>query len=147
MWAMYSYTCRHINMQRHCTHKHTNLGPYSDITLHQWFLPNLQPPPWEITQSLSSHHGVKYTPLESNRGGGWMDSVFGVVRGQDVVGSNFQHDRSGDEKNGGEGGFSGENAKRIGCVTVPEGVEGVLIQGFGWWEMELNGIEEGLCRH
>lgn len=30
------------------------------------------------------------------------------------------------------GGFSGENAKRIGCVTVPEGVEGVLIQGFGW---------------
>lgn len=34
--------------------------------------PKFKPPPWEITQSLSSHRPMKYTPLESNCGG-WRD--------------------------------------------------------------------------
>lgn len=34
--------------------------------------PKFKPPPWEITQSLSNHRGMKYTPLESNSGG-WRE--------------------------------------------------------------------------
>ncbi|CAB1458324.1 unnamed protein product [Pleuronectes platessa] len=50
-------------------------------------------PPWEITQSLSSHQGVKYTPLESSRGG-WR----WVVRGQEVESSKCECVRCGDGK-------------------------------------------------
>lgn len=93
------------------TRRHTNPRRRSDITPHHWFLPNLQPPPWEITQCLSSHQGVKYTPLESNRGG-WRDRV---VRGQEVASSKYERVRFGDGK--------WENADGNVCVTEPEGAE------------------------
>lgn len=119
-----NYILLHMQTHRYAvtphtrTHTHTNHSPCSDITPHHWFLPNLQPPPWEITQSLSSHQGVKYTPLKSNRGG-WRDRAVGVVRGQEVAGSKCEIWRW---KMRGE--FSEENAKRNVCVCDCSGGSG-----------------------
>lgn len=103
----------------HCRYAdtHTHTDPSSDITPHHCLLPNLQSPPWEITKSLSSHQGVKYTPLKSNRGG-WRDSAVGVAREAASV-------RAPEKEDGGM------------RATALEGEDGVLIGRFGWREMEL----------
>lgn len=110
-----SSTCRPRPRQTHrytmtpYTHRLTNPSPDADITTHHWLLANLQhphtppphpTPPWEITQSLSSHQGVKYTPLEKQprREGGGTGLLFGVVRGQEVASSKCKHVRFGDGK-------------------------------------------------
>lgn len=132
LYTIRFYTFRHRDMQQQ-QHTHRNPSPRSDITPHHWFLPNLQPPPWEITQSVQPLGREIHTPGKQPR---WVEGL----------GS-----RGGEGPRGGEyrvwvcevwtwkmrGELIEKNARSNVCAPVLEGADRVLIGGFGWREMEL----------
>lgn len=55
------------------------------------FCPTYRPSPWEMTQGLSSHWGIKYTPLLKSRWKGRGGGVrFGTERGKEVASSEYE---------------------------------------------------------